>query len=79
VSGVLAGGHSYIVTSYLDHQGGTVAQLWTIRGMGHAGSGGSSDAAVVEYADPGGPSAAAASAAFFLHWRLADGAAACTR
>jgi poly(hydroxyalkanoate) depolymerase family esterase len=75
--GVVVGGHRYTVTSYLDDQRCTVAQLWTIHGMGHAWSGGSGDPTVAQFTDPRGPSAAAASVAFFFHWSLSRGASVC--
>ncbi len=64
------GGHAYTVASYPGSTGCPVAQLWTIHGMGHFWSGGSANPAVALYSDPRGPSAAAASWAFFSRWRL---------
>lgn len=64
------GGHTYTVLSYADRSGCLIAQLWTIHGMGHYWSGGSADRSSVRYSDPRGPSAAAASWAFFSRWRL---------
>ena len=75
--GAVPDGHSYTVTSYVDEQRCSVVQLWTIHGMGHAWSGGSSDPSVVHYTDPRGPSAAAASTTFFFGWRLSRGASKC--
>ncbi len=75
--GAVPGGRSYTVTSYVDEHRCSVVQLWTIHGMGHAWSGGSSDPTVAHYTDPRGPSAAAASATFFLGWRLSGGASKC--
>jgi poly(hydroxyalkanoate) depolymerase family esterase len=69
-TGVVPRGRTYTVVSYPDEQGRAVVQFWTIHGMGHAWSGGSSDPSVSRYADSRGPSAAAASASFFLRWRL---------
>ena len=68
--GVVPGGHPYTVLSYTDSSGCVVAQLWTIHGMGHFWSGGSADPSLALYSDPRGPSATAASWAFFSHWRL---------
>lgn len=77
--GSVAGGRTYTVVSYLDRTGCAVAQLWTIHGMGHAWSGGSNDPAVSLYTDPSGPSAAEASASFFLRWSLSGAVRPCAR
>jgi poly(hydroxyalkanoate) depolymerase family esterase len=71
------GGRAYTVRSYADRSGCPVAELWTIHGMGHYWSGGSADPASARYSDPQGPSAAAASWAFFSRWRLSGAAARC--
>ena len=78
-TGVVARGRSYTVVSYSDGEGCTLAQLWTIHGMGHAWSGGSSDPSVSRYTDPGGPNAAAASSAFFLQWKESGPVGPCAR
>lgn len=70
LQGVVPGGHGYTVLSYADGSGCVVAQLWTVHGMGHYWSGGSADPASARYSDPRGPSAAAASWAFFSRWGL---------
>ncbi len=75
----VAGGHPYTVRSYADRSGCVTAQLWTIHGMGHFWSGGSADPASARYSDPRGPSAAAASWAFFSRWRLPGPASECPR
>jgi poly(hydroxyalkanoate) depolymerase family esterase len=62
------GGHRYSVRSYADSSGCVVAQLWTVHGMGHFWSGGSTDPASARYSDPRGPSAATASWSFFSRW-----------
>lgn len=59
------GGHAYAVSTYSDARGCALAQLWTVHGMGHYWSGGSADPSSARYSDPRGPSAAAASWAFF--------------
>jgi poly(3-hydroxybutyrate) depolymerase len=64
------GGHAYTVRSYADSSGCVVAQLLTVHGMGHFWSGGSTDPAWARYSDPRGPSATAASWAFFSRWGL---------
>ena len=69
-SAVVPGGHGYTVLSYADGSGCVVAQLWTVHGMGHYWSGGSADPASARYSDSRGPSAAAASWAFFSGWGL---------
>jgi poly(3-hydroxybutyrate) depolymerase len=76
--GGVARGYTYTVNSYLDRQACTVAQLWTIHGMGHAWSGGSSDPSVARYTDPRGPSASAASVAFFSTWSMSGPLGPCT-
>ena len=71
VSGaVVPGGHAYTVVSYADKLGCVVAQFWTVHGMGHFWSGGPADPPSAPYSDPRGPSAAAASWAFFSRWSL---------
>ena len=64
------GGHAYTVASYSDKSRCVVAQFWTVNGMGHFWSGGSADPSSARYSDPRGPSAAAASWAFFSRWTL---------
>jgi poly(hydroxyalkanoate) depolymerase family esterase len=76
---VVPGGHGYTVLSYADRSGCVVAQLWTVHGMGHYWSGGSAGPASVPYSDPRGPSAAAASWAFFSRWRLSGPLRPCSR
>ncbi len=73
----VAGGRAYTVQSYADASGCALAQLWTIHGMGHYWSGGSANPASARYSDPHGPSAAAASWAFFARWRLSGTSAQC--
>ena len=63
-------GHAYTVASYSDKTNCLIAQFWTVHGMGHFWSGGSADPSFATYSDPLGPSAAAASWAFFSHWSL---------
>jgi poly(hydroxyalkanoate) depolymerase family esterase len=75
----VAGGHAYTVLSYADKSGCVLAQLWTIHEMGHYWSGGSTDPASARYVDPRGPSAAAASWAFFSHWRRSGPVGPCAR
>jgi poly(hydroxyalkanoate) depolymerase family esterase len=72
------GGYAYTLSSYADPAGCPVAQLWTIHGMGHFWSGGSTDPSSARYSDPRGPSAAAGSWAFFAHWRLSGRVDSCT-
>jgi poly(hydroxyalkanoate) depolymerase family esterase len=79
VRATVPGGHSYTVSSYTDRGGCLIAQLWTIHGMGHAWSGGSPSPRSARFTDPRGPSAAAASWAFFSRWRLARPAQKCSR
>ena len=76
--GAVRGGHAYKVTSYVN-RGCPVAQLWTIHDMGHFWSGGTGGGASSRYSDPKGPSAAAASWAFFSRWMLSGRAVLCAR
>jgi poly(3-hydroxybutyrate) depolymerase len=71
------GGHAYTVDSYADTAGCVVAQLWTVHGMGHFWSGGSAGSSSARFSDPRGPSASAASWAFFSNWRLTGQAHRC--
>jgi poly(hydroxyalkanoate) depolymerase family esterase len=73
------GGRAFTVFSYADDAGCVVAQLWTVHGMGHFWSGGSTDPSVVRFSDPHGPSATEASWAFFSHWALSGPLLPCTR
>ncbi len=73
------GGDGYTVQSYADGSGCVVAQLWTVHGMGHYWSGGSADPGSARYSDPRGPSAAAASWAFFSRWGLSGPLGPCAR
>jgi len=76
-TGQVPGGHRYTIASYRDASGCTVAQLWTVHGMGHAWSGGTRDRSLALYSDPRGPSAALAAVDFFLSWRAVGGADSC--
>jgi poly(3-hydroxybutyrate) depolymerase len=60
--GAVQGGRSYTVTTYGDGKGHDLIQYWSISGMNHAWSGGSS---TEPYADPSGPNETAAMYAFF--------------
>jgi poly(hydroxyalkanoate) depolymerase family esterase len=75
-NGRVPGGHRYTVESYRAPGGCLVAQFWTIHGMGHLWSGGPHDPSVANITDPNGPSAAAASWAFFSAHRLTPAGAA---
>src|ERR1019366_2089511 len=68
--GLVPGGHAYSVLSYADASGCVIAQLRTIRAMGHFWSGGSAGPASALYSDPRGPGSATASWTFFTHWTL---------
>ncbi|MBO1416212.1 PHB depolymerase family esterase, partial [Streptomyces sp. FH025] len=59
------GGRTYTVADY-----GTLLEFWTIHGMAHKWSGGSTDPAVAQYADPTGPNASAAAWQFFARHHL---------
>ncbi len=73
------GGHAYTVASYSDGAGCLTAQLWTVHGMGHFWSGGSSAAASARFSDPAGPSAAQAAWTFFSDWTLGGPARPCQK
>lgn len=72
------GQQAYTVVSYRTGGGCPLVQYWIIDGMGHAWAGGSTDPAVARFADPRGPSAAAAAWNFFSHWTLNRRATTCT-
>lgn len=74
----VSGGRAYSVLSYAAASGCPVAQFWTVHGMGHFWSGGSTDPASARFSDPRGPSATAASWAFFSHWGLSGPLRPCT-
>ena len=65
----VAGERAYTVLSYAEKSGCPIAEFWSIDGMGHYWSGGSADPASRRYSDPRGPSASAASWAFFSDWQ----------
>jgi poly(hydroxyalkanoate) depolymerase family esterase len=56
-------GRAYTVRAWNDFAGNEVEEYWTVTGMGHAWSGGSTTGA---YADPNGPSASQNMYAFFM-------------
>jgi poly(hydroxyalkanoate) depolymerase family esterase len=68
--GQVPGGHSYGVYDYTQPSGCLIAQHWIVHGMAHDWSGGTSNPAYSQYTDPKGPSASAASWAFFSHFTL---------
>jgi poly(hydroxyalkanoate) depolymerase family esterase len=76
---VVPGGHAYTVASYAEGSGCLAAQLWSVKGMGHFWSGGTRDPALARYSDAKGPSASAASWAFFSRWRLSGPVQPCAR
>jgi poly(3-hydroxybutyrate) depolymerase len=57
------------VREYRDPLGCLVGEKWTIAGMAHYWSGGTTEPAFAEFTDPTGPSAAEISWRFFSHFR----------
>jgi poly(hydroxyalkanoate) depolymerase family esterase len=70
VTGQVPGGHPYTVRSWNDNASNLVEEYWTVTGMAHAWSGGSTTGS---YADPGGPSASQGMYTFFMAHTLVAG------
>jgi poly(hydroxyalkanoate) depolymerase family esterase len=62
--GWVPNGRMYTVSTYPDNHGNDLIEYWSINGMNHAWSGGSSGP---QYSDPSGPSETAAMYAFFMN------------
>lgn len=73
-SGVAPGpaGRSYETFSYRTEQGCEYAELWSVDGMQHEWSGGSSDPSLAAYSDPTGPDESEASWRFFAQFTLSN-------
>jgi poly(hydroxyalkanoate) depolymerase family esterase len=66
-NGQVPGGYAYTVQRWNNSNGSEIEEYWTIDGMGHAWSGGSTAGS---YTDPDGPSATNAMYAFFMKHTL---------
>lgn len=64
------GGHAYVIATRHDAEGRSVAEQWTVRGLGHAWSGGHSPGS---YTDGRGPDASAEMVRFFLDHQATPG------
>lgn len=64
-SGQVTGGHAYTVRTWNDASGKEIQACWTVNGMGHAWSGGSTAGS---FTDPAGPSATQAMYTFFMNY-----------
>jgi len=65
--GQVPGGHTYTLYRWSDSKENVIQEYWKVKGMGHAWSGGSSEAS---YTDQRGPNASMAMYAFFMNHRM---------
>lgn len=65
--GQVSGGYSYTIRSWKNSSGTEIQEYWTINGMGHAWSGGSTAGS---YTDPAGPNATQAMYTFFMQYTV---------
>jgi poly(hydroxyalkanoate) depolymerase family esterase len=71
------GGYAYSVRTYRDPAGCVIGERWTIDGMDHFWSGGTTDPKYASFTDPKGPSGAEATWAFFKRYRKSRTAMPC--
>lgn len=72
-----AGGYASTVDTYLDPDGCEIGERWTIHGMDHFWSGGTSDPTYKDFTDPKGPSGAEISWRFFSRYTKSSTAMPC--
>ncbi|MBO2448695.1 hypothetical protein J4573_16455 [Actinomadura barringtoniae] len=76
-TGQVPGGYTWAKELAGDRNGCQISERWTVHGMNHAWSGGSTDPKYADYTDPKGPSASQASWRFFRRFTLSGGNTTC--